>query len=308
MMDARRNNFRPRRGFSFVEVLFAVMILGVGFIMIAAMFPVAIQQTQLTVDETSAARVGQNALNYLKATALSADYPATTDKLTDATNTGQRGIVMGLREKRTAAPPTMTTITPTMTANAYAKTRGNLIDSADGRYAWVLAYQRNKAWNGVADAPSTTMKVFLFTVGCRNRSQYKTPDDVLRYPTDADNDLQATLEPLALSNVKFNSDNTVVFPATQLIGPGSYIVVSDDPGTLAANGQVFRIGNSVSADTWQLEPGKDLSAAGVQPTLGTATITVLTVGRGVPDPFAPSATPEGAVQDISVITETITPK
>ena len=44
-------------GFSFVEVLFAVIILGVGFIMIAAVFPVAIRQTKSTIDETSAATI-----------------------------------------------------------------------------------------------------------------------------------------------------------------------------------------------------------------------------------------------------------
>ena len=48
---------RSRRAFSFVEVLFAVIILGVGFIMVAAIFPVAIQQTQATVEETAALRV-----------------------------------------------------------------------------------------------------------------------------------------------------------------------------------------------------------------------------------------------------------
>ena len=33
------------RGFSFTEVLFAVIILGIGFIMIAAIFPVALMQS-----------------------------------------------------------------------------------------------------------------------------------------------------------------------------------------------------------------------------------------------------------------------
>src|SRR5689334_12002195 len=39
-------------GFTFTEILFALMILGIGFIMVAAMFPVAIRQTQQTVLET----------------------------------------------------------------------------------------------------------------------------------------------------------------------------------------------------------------------------------------------------------------
>ena len=54
----------PRRGFSFTEILFAVMILGIGFIMIAAMFPVAIRQTEATNQETIGASVGRGAFGY----------------------------------------------------------------------------------------------------------------------------------------------------------------------------------------------------------------------------------------------------
>lgn len=44
-----------RRAFSFVEILFAIAVLGIGFIMLAAIFPVGLQQTKLTLDETAAA-------------------------------------------------------------------------------------------------------------------------------------------------------------------------------------------------------------------------------------------------------------
>src|SRR5436309_10144680 len=50
----RYSNFRGK-GFSFAEVMFAVIVLGIGFIMIAAIFPVAIQQSKATNDETTAA-------------------------------------------------------------------------------------------------------------------------------------------------------------------------------------------------------------------------------------------------------------
>lgn len=55
-----------RRGFSFIEVLFAVMILGIGFIMVAAVFPVALTQTKTTGEETSAASVSRGAFNQLQ--------------------------------------------------------------------------------------------------------------------------------------------------------------------------------------------------------------------------------------------------
>jgi hypothetical protein len=38
-----------------LEVLFAVLILGIGLILIAAIFPAAVRQTRASVDETKAA-------------------------------------------------------------------------------------------------------------------------------------------------------------------------------------------------------------------------------------------------------------
>src|SRR5437588_8989565 len=43
-----------RRAFTFLEVLFAVIVLGIGFIMVAAMFPAALKQTQASVEDVSA--------------------------------------------------------------------------------------------------------------------------------------------------------------------------------------------------------------------------------------------------------------
>src|SRR6266446_1174955 len=54
-----------RGGFSFTEILFAVMILGIGFIMVAAMFPVALQQTDNSMQETVAAQVARSGIAYM---------------------------------------------------------------------------------------------------------------------------------------------------------------------------------------------------------------------------------------------------
>src|SRR5688500_12107880 len=66
MTDCRPESLnRPlahRRGFSFAEVMCAVIIWGIGFIMVAALFPVAIQQTKLTVDESAAASIARGAV------------------------------------------------------------------------------------------------------------------------------------------------------------------------------------------------------------------------------------------------------
>jgi len=68
-------NCKSPHGFSFTEILFAVMILGIGFIMIAAMFPVAIQQTEATNSETVAAAEARTGASFLQQVALSTWTP-----------------------------------------------------------------------------------------------------------------------------------------------------------------------------------------------------------------------------------------
>jgi hypothetical protein len=68
----------PRRGFSFTEILFAVMILGIGFIMVAAMFPVAIRQTQWTVEQTTGASMARSAVTDIGQMNGSVTFPANT--------------------------------------------------------------------------------------------------------------------------------------------------------------------------------------------------------------------------------------
>jgi hypothetical protein len=67
------------RAFSFAEVMFAVIILGIGFIMVAAIFPVAIQQTKLTADETTAAAVARSAASALEQLAAGSDATLLTN-------------------------------------------------------------------------------------------------------------------------------------------------------------------------------------------------------------------------------------
>ena len=59
-------NWQLRRGFTFTEILFAVMILGIGFIMVAAIFPVAIQQTEANNQETIAASIGRSTTGFVE--------------------------------------------------------------------------------------------------------------------------------------------------------------------------------------------------------------------------------------------------
>src|SRR6266567_9033270 len=63
--------------FSFTEVMFAVVILGVGFIMVAAMFPVAIHQSQTTNDENTGSHISRGATNVVRQIAASSIFPTT---------------------------------------------------------------------------------------------------------------------------------------------------------------------------------------------------------------------------------------
>src|SRR5688572_19453973 len=59
--------------FSLTEVMFAVIVLGIGFILVAAIFPVSISQSRLTVDETTAAANARSALGLTSVIAENGD-------------------------------------------------------------------------------------------------------------------------------------------------------------------------------------------------------------------------------------------
>ncbi|MGF1632605.1 MAG: hypothetical protein ACFCVE_02040 [Phycisphaerae bacterium] len=67
----RRAGFAP--GFNFIEVMFAIGVLALGFIMIAGIFPVAIQQTQETRQMAAANSVIDSAENLIRAQFAAAD-------------------------------------------------------------------------------------------------------------------------------------------------------------------------------------------------------------------------------------------
>src|SRR5689334_3047187 len=69
--------FPNRAGFTFTEVMFAVILLGIGFIMLAGIFPVAIQQTQTNVEESTGSTIARDAAKYMEETLTVDDVPPT---------------------------------------------------------------------------------------------------------------------------------------------------------------------------------------------------------------------------------------
>ena len=99
-----------RRGFSFAEVMFAVVILGIGFLMVAAVFPVAVQQTRINADEATAAVLARDAVSTIVNATTSDDFlPA------DMTGTFSR---------------------------VWGKVSSSAIDPTDARYAWVPFFSK----------------------------------------------------------------------------------------------------------------------------------------------------------------------
>lgn len=314
---------RARRGLTFVEVLFAVIVLGIGFIMIAAIFPVAIQQTQSNVDETVGSTIARGAANALNQINIASLYPiippATTPTppypYTDSTKyAGAR--MLSFRDGDASL-------------TLWKAVRGNLILPEDPRYAWVPFYK----WAG----GSSYMQVVIIGVRVRNKSTYEPFPDLNRGGSsgaDATNTTAATLEGRPVS-VKITSDGKIpptfyanfvtttptgvtaaINAGTLTIGqnavaPMTYLVISDDPNSGATNGYVFRIGNQdPNSGQWALMAGNDLSgldpatisAIPVATATGTTGYPVLgyVVGRALKDPADSTQGFDGAAQDVSM--------
>ncbi len=71
----KRGRALARGGYSFPEVMFAVVVLGIGFIMLAAIFPVAVRQSKLTGDETRALALARSVVGQVTGLAVGSDAP-----------------------------------------------------------------------------------------------------------------------------------------------------------------------------------------------------------------------------------------
>ncbi|MEO6436635.1 MAG: prepilin-type N-terminal cleavage/methylation domain-containing protein, partial [Tepidisphaeraceae bacterium] len=125
-----------RAGFSFIELMFAVAVLGLGLIMVSAIFPAAIAQTQAAIDETTAAAVVRNGAHYMAASMTAANTRAT------------EGFIR------------LSSGTPEL----WAALRSSQISQADQRYAWVGFYDRDE------EAPFA--RVVVVAVRQRTREGY----------------------------------------------------------------------------------------------------------------------------------------
>src|SRR5207247_4293746 len=113
---------------------FAIIILGIGFIMLAGMFPIAIQQTQTTLQETASGTVGPAAVKFLESVMTRQNTLITYGRylpLWGPPNT----------LPNTSAFPTIP-ITAGLRPSPYELIRGNQILTQDPRFGWTALYRR----------------------------------------------------------------------------------------------------------------------------------------------------------------------
>jgi Tfp pilus assembly protein PilV len=297
------------RGVTFTEVMFAVVVLGIGFIMLAAIFPVAIMQTKTSLEQTQGAALSRSALRYMEQVGTLTDNGNPAKSLLEVTDGGVVG-----------SPAKVVAITNNPAASATAQAlfhaaSGDMIRADDPRYAFIPLYRRATVSITVpftANIPAPYAQVFVFAVQIRATDNhpggtYNVAQDVLRPTTTT---LPAVLEPrvaqVTLKYVDGTDNNVIEFTAgSESVGEGSYVIIAD--GT--SSGRIYRIGSLLTGDPstgkakWQLAPGYELKSDNSE-DVATATAAYV-VGKQLQNPtqaFSASNPYINIVQDVGCYT------
>jgi hypothetical protein len=239
--------------------MFAVILLGIGFIMLAGMFPVAIQQTRLTQEETTAATIVQTAKRYIEEVAYDNDFKSTE------LNNGTVGLLN------------------TLPNNAWNNLGGNLINAQDRRYAWTALYRRNPGDN--------VIQVVILALQSRNAPQFVYPLDVNTNLTPVAIHITKLVN---ADNVNNNGVDRVIFDSNTdqvpylKVAPGAFLILDSAMGP-----QIYRLGNrrdDIDKMTWELAPGFDMA----DNTENRTDVNAFIMGRGLDN----TNTPAGFAMDI----------
>jgi hypothetical protein len=339
----RDRRTKGRGGYSFPEVMFAVVVLGIGFIMLAAIFPVAVKQSKLTGDETRALALARSVVGSVNGIAAGSDandfdfyawgldqdrsqgyninikppldpvYANWTgpnftmdnlplhvgNSLFPATGLGtQKGAGGWFTKPSTgkwgSEPPPSSALAPGRVFGVYTQKgwdwlRGNTINDNDARYGWTVLYRRDGDPNMPPSFWSPVMQVYVIVSEVRGRSLFEKTDygpDVGQYWTNwlaanptpgawssanlaaryasvrVKNDYRNNTQPSdgpGVDSLQFDSKDT--YQMGEGLAEGCYVVMSD-------TGKVYQLGPKVSADTWELVPGNDLTDSTENTTTG----------------------------------------
>ena len=211
------------KGFSFVEVLFSIMLLGIGLILIAAIFPLAAQQQQITLDESVARATAQAGVTIVAEMATTANMPK------------EDGEVHPLGTSSTGGSST----------RLWSEFAGNTISAANRRYAWTGFIKRDPS-----DSKATVVVIALA------QPQTFGDSDLMRVGGKP-----ANLQPqnVAGVTVKYGSPSVATFKpgdsGAAAAAEGAFLVMS-------SGNKVYRLGAPTGKpDTWELMPGYDMASA-----------------------------------------------
>ncbi len=269
-----------RRGFTFAEIMFAVVILGLGFIMVAAMLPVAIQQSESTSDETMAVTVARNAIDFLQSIADDPLMPK-TGALFGVDGPLER--VYSFRDLRYEAALFGGGVSDPEAA--WQRVRSQVIYGPDPRYAWVAYYSRK-----ASAETGTYAKVHIIVLKARNKTAFTDAD--LNRPATPYNVSTRPVANLLPRRVRvrlteggaspdiahISPDNGTPYNGADAVAEGAFLVISEDlqvakdPNNRSlvglANGRVYRFGSrrfdldetisGVNWQAWELVPGFDM--------------------------------------------------
>lgn len=239
--------------------MFAIIILGIGFILIAAIFPVSISQSRLTVDETTAAANARSAMAFTSKIADGGDVvlngplmpttdlyipgPVGTTNPPDAAgsftvpgNSQIRvGKVLSFNDSRLyAAGPAPAQ--PNYPLNLWNAVKGSIILPSDNRYAWVPLYRRDMVYQNTTDG--------TLTVDATNIQGLKTSGALL---AQASPYAQVYFLPVAVRNRSMYDGG----PTSVDLAP--YAGTPQSPGNLLPRRVQVRIGYSATAGDYVIE-------------------------------------------------------
>jgi Tfp pilus assembly protein PilV len=162
---------RRRAGFSFAEIMFAVMLLAIGFIMIAGIFPVAISQNQQTMNITQGIAIAKGAADYIQQVAANQQPPAQlSGDLFCPTPFLSGGVPYA-----TMVSPSDDTAQADCTAYPFSARQqlGGGVYTGDPRYGW-LAFIMRGTNNGAAvtagGVRNPYAQIVVIALQCRNNS------------------------------------------------------------------------------------------------------------------------------------------
>ncbi|HWB54328.1 MAG TPA: hypothetical protein VG722_09045 [Tepidisphaeraceae bacterium] len=304
--------------------MFAVIILGIGFIMVAALFPVAIQQTQATSQDVTATAYAQSITQMLPALV---DGPHAGNGASYIVPTGDTSLTPPIppvyasfaAPQAAAASTVFTGVNP----HLWKEVSGSLINPINPRYGWVGFYSCDSSSTASPYAAKSYANVIAIITENQNpqASGYVASTDLYQpagpepatlqgWPisikiVDSSDTSIAGLTGRMTSDVVFINDGAVA-GSQNAAATGAYIVVAKDntSATQYWNGRIYRLAarrsdldvdGPANSQAWELAPGQDFT-----PENGVTLVNAdaFVVGRQLMNPLLPYNATAGASYNV----------